>query len=215
MKDCQRHSRQIKTNQGEWQTFLTFAFAFPEETLDHTAKTPLSVLAWLNNIYIFCVIVIVKMHKVDTQKIQQIIDDKILGSMNALMSFNILSVAILAESAKYPTTQPSSRDNAIWDVLPQTLFPLADFGGVPYIWTRFFALQSSYQRFSISEYSWIQFGNKIKENAAPFCFGSCGPFSPQMLLVKSDPHLQITASVTFWPTSKRHKYKVRTNTNTK
>ena len=63
----------------------------------------------------------------------KIIDDKILGSMNALMSFNILSVAILAESAKYPTAQPSSRDNAIWDALLKLCFLWPIFGGVPYI----------------------------------------------------------------------------------
>ena len=76
-----------------------------------------------------------KMHKIN--------DNKILGSMNALMSFNILSVAILAESAKYPTTQPSSRDNAIWDALPQTLLPLANFWWRPIYLNNFFALQSS------------------------------------------------------------------------
>ena len=86
-----------------------------------------SMLLWLWRFY-----------KVDTQKMQQIFDDKILGSMNALMSFNILSVAILAESAKYPTAQPSSRDNAIWDALPKLCFLWPIFGGVQYIWKRFF-----------------------------------------------------------------------------
>ena len=211
-----RFPKAQQTNQGEWKTFLTFAFCVSRKTLDRTAKkASINFCLTQQHLLILCYCNCEDVTKWTHKRMHKIIDDKILWSMNALMSFNILSVAILAESAKYPTTQPSSRDNAIWDVLPQTLFPLADFGGVPYIWTRFFALQSSYQRFSISEYSWIQFGNKIKENAAPFCFGSCGPFSPQMLLVKSDPHLQITASVTFWPTSKRHKYKIRTNTNTK
>ena len=60
-KDCQRHSRQTKTNQGEGKTFLTFAFCVSRKTLDHTPKKTLSVLAWLNNIYIFCVTVTVNM----------------------------------------------------------------------------------------------------------------------------------------------------------
>ena len=126
--------------------------------------------------------------------------------MNALMSFNILSVAILAESAKYPTTQPSSRDNAIWDALPQTLLPFANFWWRPIYLNKIFLLCNPH----ISDFhsvNILRFNLVTKQkNAAPLCFDSCGPFSPQMLLVKSDPHLQITASVTFWPTSKRHKY---------
>ena len=96
--------------------------------------------------------------------------------------------------------------------IAQTLLPVANFWWRPIYLKKIFLLCNPH----ISDFQSVNIlGNKIKENAAPFCFGSCGPFSPQMLLVKSDPHLQITASVTFWPTSKRHKYKVRTNTNTK
>ena len=84
-------------------------FQFWPDSTTSTYSVLLCVTKWTHK----------KMHKIN--------DNKILGSMNALMSFNILSVAILAESAKYPTTQPSSRDNAIWDALPQTLLPLANF----------------------------------------------------------------------------------------
>ena len=141
-KDCQRHSRQTKTNQGEGKTFLTFAFCVSRRNVgSHRKKTSFSFGLTQQHLHILCYCDCEYVTKWTHKKMHKIIDDKILGSMNALMSFNILSVAILAESAKYPTTQPSSRDNAIWDALPQTLLPLANFWwrGAPYIWTSFFA----------------------------------------------------------------------------
>ena len=127
-KDCQRHNRKTKTNQEERKTCLTFAFCVSGRNVgSHRTNASFNFGLTQQHLQILCYCDCEDVTKWTHKKMHKINDNKILGSMNALMSFNILSVAILAESAKYPTTQPSSRDNAIWDALPQTLLPLANF----------------------------------------------------------------------------------------
>ena len=117
-----------QTNQEERKTCLTFAFCVSGRNVgSHRTNASFNFGLTQQHLHILCYCDCEDVTKWTHKKMHKIIDNKILGSMNALMSFNILSVAILAESAKYPTTQPSSRDNAIWDALPQTLLPLANF----------------------------------------------------------------------------------------
>ena len=72
---------------------------FQKNVGSHPKKNSFSFGLTQQHLHILCYCDCEYVTKWTHKKMHKIIDDKILGSMNALMSFNILSVAILAKSA--------------------------------------------------------------------------------------------------------------------